>query len=459
MTLLRITLSIFVVALIALSSYLFIALPLLQDPHSGEKSLTDQINSTETITSVGESTDAPVPVKAVNTASAASRPIASTGSRLTEIYGRSTAAAASRPIASTGSRLIEIFGRVTDSNGQPVEGVSITEERYFFTATSNDSGQYRILLDLPRNRLPTLNFLRAGFAGKRIELTRAQLQDMPIFELDTTLADRADTLRLSGSVANDIGVALEGVRIEISTLKSAAWDNYYLTVMSDAQGNFILEGVPAMTHYRLMAALAPEYPVYSDDDFYVGSDPKQLQIELKTLNFVNLGGMILNPESAPVANFEIYISNLTTGVHSRKIVSDSSGFFALDRFPLGEVSLSTRGTEFFKISGLELTDLDHANLVLIVDRGDRYLSGWVSDENGIAVEKAMVTLDATITKDGIEFSSYRSQSTDSNGRFSFESIARGDHRISVYANGFNKLESAHSLPGQSDQLQFTLTRP
>jgi protocatechuate 3,4-dioxygenase beta subunit len=436
MTLLRITLSIFLVALIALSLYLWIALPLLQDPQSGEKSKLSEISNKQYKTSAGESADTSVTAGA-----------------------DSTALIASRPTAGAGSRLIEVFGRITDSIGQPVEDVLITEERYFFTATSDSSGQYRILLDLPRNRLPTLNFLRTGFAGKRIKLTRTQLQDMPIFELDTTLADSADTLRLSGWVANDIGVALEGVRIEIRALQSTAQDNYYLTVFSDTRGNFVLEGVPAMTHYRLTATLAPEYPIYSDDDFYVGSDPNQLQIELKLLKFVNLGGMILNPESAPVANFEIYISNLTTGAHSRKIVSDSSGFFMLERFPLGEVSLSTRGTEFFKISGLELTDLNYANLVLIVDRGDRYLSGWVSDENGIAVEKAMVTLDAMISRDGVEFSSYRSQSTDSNGRFSFENIARGDHRISVYANGFNKLESAHSLPEQSDQLQITLTRP
>jgi protocatechuate 3,4-dioxygenase beta subunit len=436
MTLLRITLSIFLLALMALSLYLLIALPLLQDPQAEVKTPT-RASSGKQDTNAATASTGTVPV----------------------LNAATTATAAIPPGANTRSRLIEIFGTITDSTGQPLEDVLVTEERYFFTATSDASGNYRIRLDLPPSRLPTLNFLRAGFAGKRIKLTQSQLQQNPVFKLDTTLADSADTLRLSGSVANDIGVALEGVRIEINALKSAAWDNYYLTVFSDAQGNFILEGVPAMTHYRLMAALAPDYPVYSDDDFYVGSDPKQLQIELKTLKFVNLGGMILNPESAPVTNFEIYINNLTTGVHSRKIVSDSSGFFMLERFPLGEVSLSTRGAEFFKISGLELTDLDYANLVLIVDRGDRYLSGWVSDENGIAVEKAMVTLDATITKDGIEYSSYRSQSTDSNGRFSFESIARGDHRISVYANGFNKLDAEHSLPTQSDQLQLTLTRP
>lgn len=436
MTLLRITLSSFVVAFLALSLYLSIALPLLQDTQSEVKSRPGETSGK------------------LDTASAAKPAVTAPATNATSAIAQAT-----QPPVVTGPRFVEVFGSVTDSIGEPVEGVLITEERYFFTASSDSSGQYRVRLDLPRNRLPTLNFLRAGFAGKRIKLTRAQLLEKPFIELDVTLADSTDTLQLSGWVANDIGVALEGVRIDISTLKSAAEDNYYLTVFSDERGNFVLEGVPAMAHYRLSAALAPEYPVYRDDDYYLGSNPQQLQIELKSLKFVNVAGMIQNPESAPIADFEIYISNLSTGVHSRKIVSDSSGFFSLERFPLGAVSLSTRGPEFFKISGLDLTELDYANLVLIVDQGDRYLSGWVSDENGIAVEKAMVTLDATISRGGIEFSSYRSLSTDSNGRFSFANIAHGNHRISVYANGFNKLQTTHSLPEQSDQLQITLSRP
>jgi hypothetical protein len=436
MTLRRITLSILFVALLALSLFLLVALPLLQDTQIPSTTLPEASVSQQTMLGAATiSTSEPVADTIVPTVPA------------------------NRPQIASSSRLIEVFGSITDSIGQPVEDVLITEERYFFSARSDSSGHYRILLDLPGNRLPTLNFLRAGFMGKRIALTPTQLLEKPVFELDVTLVDSTDTLRLGGWVANDIGVALEGVRIDISALKSTEADNFYLTVFSDERGNFILEGVRAMAHYRFTAALAPEYPVYSDEDFYVGSDPEQLQIELKTLKFVNLAGMIQNPESAPVANFEIYINNLSTGVHSRKIVSDSSGFFTLERFPLGEVSLSTRGTEFFKITGLELTESDYANLVLIIDQGDRYLSGWVSDENSIAVEKAMVTLDATVTRGGIEFSSYRSQSTDSNGRFSFAGIARGDHRISVYANGFNKLETVHALSRQSDQLQITLTRP
>ena len=435
MTPFRHTLSIVLIILFVLSLYLLIALPLLQDTASSPSAPVNNSVSQQTDSATLQSTRSPV-------------------------YGQDSSDADdpdSAPLAS-GSHLLEIFGRVEDSLGQPIEDVLVTEERYFFSALSDASGNYRILLDLPRQRLPILNFLRAGFDGQRIKLKQEQLQQQPLYQLNVVLADNVDTLRLAGWVGNDIGVSLEGARVDISALDSTGDNDYYLTVFTDHQGNFMLEGVHASTHYRLTVNLAPEYPVYHDPEFYVGADPRHLGILLKSLEFVNVNGMILNPESAPVANFEIYIKNVTTGAHTRKIVSDSSGFFSLHDFPLGEVSLTTRGAEFYKISGLELSESDYTNLELIVDKGDRYLTGWINDENGIAVKKAMVTLDATITDGAIEYFSYRSRSTDSTGKFSFDNVASGEHRISVYANGFNKLDIQHRFQSQSDQVHLTLTR-
>ncbi len=358
----------------------------------------------------------------------------------------------------SGPRLIEISGRIIDTLGQPIEDVLVTEERYFSSAHSDAMGNYRMLLELPHHRLPVLNFLRAGYNGKRVKLEQAELQQQPIHRLDMILADSIDTIRLSGWIGNDIGASLEGARVDISSLDSSEDGGYYLTVFSDQQGNFVLEGVRAQKRYRLTINLAPEYAIYQDPDYYVGAEHDYISIRLKSLEFVNLNGMILNPETAPVGNLEIYIKNVTTGVHTRKIVSDSSGFFSLEEFPLGEVSLTTRGADFFKISGLKLSKSDYSNLVLIVDKGDRHLTGWVSDEDGIAIEKAMVTLDATINDGAIEYFSYRSSSTDNTGKFSFDGIASGDHRISIYANGFNKLDLPHSFRDQSDQLHLVLTR-
>jgi hypothetical protein len=437
MRLLRIILPIMLVAFVMLSLYLLMALPLLQDPDIKSEKHKATTSDHAYTDSANSSTNHSVPAE----------------------KSSSTALAENRSDSNIGYRLFEVFGTITDSLGQPVEDALITEERYFSSATSDEQGNYRIRLDLPPNRLPTLNFLRAGFAGKRIKLTQSQLQTKQIFELDTTLIDSTETLRISGWVASDIGGALEGVRIQINALGSSESDNFYLTVFSDERGNFVLEGARATTHYRLTATLAPEYPIYIDDDFYLGSEPEQLQIQLRSLKFVNLGGMIMNSEAAPVTDFEIYINNLSTGVHTGKIVSDSSGFFTLDHFPLGEVSLSTRGADFYRISGLELTELDYTNLRLIVDRGNRHLSGWVSDENGLAINKALITLESTITEGKVEYFAYRSRSTDDSGGFIFGKVARGDYRISAFANGFEKLTITHKLRSPSDQLQLTLTRP
>jgi hypothetical protein len=183
---------------------------------------------------------------------------------------------------------------------------------------------------------------------------------------------------------------------------------------------------------------------------------------LNSLKLVDIDGMILNFESAPIPDFEIQIDNLTTGTHRRKVVSDASGFFSLREFPLGAVSLTTRlssrGAEYFRISGLTLTNNEYRNLILIVDKGNHYLSGWVSDKNGIAVAKAMVTLDARAQDGAVEYFSYRSQSTDPGGRFAFADVGGGEHRLSVYANGFDKQELVHRFETQSDEIQVKLTR-
>ena len=94
--------------------------------------------------------------------------------------------------------------------------------------------------------------------------------------------------------------------------------------------------------------------------------------------------------------------------------------------------------------------------MLLVDRGDRFLSGWVSDDNDVALEKAMVTLDANRREGAVEYSSYRSQTTDSSGRFAFDNLAAGEYRISVYANGYDKFAISRSLSKPSDQLHVRL---
>ena len=439
MTFKRLIISVAIIILLTLVLYLLIAKQLLRDPSLLKAPLQSSPTSMDTDKSVIEPS-------VVNLPSTAPRAV-------TALQARNDP---------TGSRLIEIFGRVVDQDQQPIEDVLITEERYFFSTHSDAQGNYRILLDMPKHRFPTLHFLRHGFSGKRVMPDKTQLLLKPVLELDLDLEGNPASVKLSGWVGNEAGVSLAAVRVELTALETNNASNFFLTVFTDASGHFHLEGVRAGEKYRLSINPAPEYQGYRDSELVVSANPEPINIVLNSLKLVDIDGMILNHESAPVPDFEIQINNLTTGSHSRKIVSDASGFFSLREFPLGTVSLTTslssQGAEYFRISGLTLSDNEYRNLILIVDKGSHYLSGWVSDTNGIVVVKAMVTLEAR-TQDGpIESLSYRSQSTDPSGRFAFADVGGGEHRLSVYANGFDKQELVHHFKAQSDEIQVKLAR-
>lgn len=416
--------------------YLLIAYQLLQDPPR-EASQSDKTSSAAKLTI---------------------RPL--------EEFSESTAAQAlteSKPAAaaedqSGGRKLLEIFGRVIDTDGRPIEDAMIAEERYFASTRSDSEGRYRILIDIPRHRFPTLHFLRSGYDGQRIRLGKNELAQTPIYQLDVSLEDALDSVDLKGWIGNEIGIGLEGARVELSASYTRNRDSFYLTDFTDSNGNFEFEGVRSGETYKFSVNLTPEYPYYEDLDFRVTQNPDQINIVLKKLSFVDVDGMILNHDSTAVPNYEMYISNVTTGIHTRKIISDSSGYFSLPNFPLGEVRLSTRGAEFFKISGLQITENSYQNLKLVVDRGTHYLSGWISDDNGVAVEKAMVTLDRKFRDGTIEHSSYRSQGTDRNGGFAFENLGDGEYHVTVYALGYKNQEFSHRFDDQSDEIFVTLKR-
>ena len=358
---------------------------------------------------------------------------------------------------SAGRKRLEIRGRVVDGEGRPIAGAVVAEERYFHQVRSAADGRYALPLEMPTHRYPVLHFLRSGYQPRRVKLGRQELGDEPVFTLDVSLSDAVDTVTLDGWVSNDIGLGVAGARIELTAVYPRNSESFTLTVFSDDRGQFSFEGVESGQSYKLSANLTPEYPLYEDAEFYVAPNPPPIEIRLPTLQFVDVHGMVLDRDLAPVPNYEIYVSNLTTGIHVRKIVSDSSGFFSLEQFPLGEVSLATRGAEFHEIAGLRLTDASYRNLELVVDRGNHYLSGWISDIHGMSIDKAMITLDRKYQLDGIEHTSYRSQSTGEGGRFRFENLAGGEYRVTVYAFGYAMQEFTHRFDTQAAEMHVRLT--
>ncbi len=353
---------------------------------------------------------------------------------------------------------LKFYGRVIDETAQPIENVLISEEHFFYSTRTDSNGRYEITLEMPIHRFPVLQFLSGGFSSKRIEITDQELNQLRFKQLDVVLTRTFNSVTVTGWIGNDYGAGLEGAKIKLAPTNSQSKDGIYLTLFSDEVGHFSLDGINADIGYRLSAYATPEYSSYENLDFVATRNPKQLNIILDSLKFIDIDGMIVNREGTPIPDFELYLTNVSTGTHVKKIVSDSSGFFALRNFPVGEVSLSTRGPEYFKISGLILSETSYGSLMLVVDKGDHYLSGWVSDVNNIAVAKAMVTLDSITNNGPIKYISYRPKSTDFAGNFWFDNIGSGTHLITVYAPGFGKQEIMHSFKSQSDEIHITLSR-
>ena len=312
--------SITIVIAVTLSLYLLIAAQLLQDPVSTEP---DSAPSPAAIESRPAATDAAVEAATV---------VATTD-----------AVSANNPEVGGGRKQLEIHGRIVDSEQRPIANAVIAEERYFHKARSDADGYYRLQLEMPRHRYPALHFLRSGYAGQRLKLGKKQLGDRLRYRLDVTLQQALESVSLNGRVGDEFGIGLSAARVQLNASYPRNRDSFYLTEFTDELGNFSFEGIDAGQSYKLAASLSPDYQAYENPGLRVELDPAPLEIVLRKLKFVDIDGMILNRESVPVPNYKMQINNLSTGVHARTIVSDSSGYFSLQRFPVGEVSLTTRG--------------------------------------------------------------------------------------------------------------------
>lgn len=359
---------------------------------------------------------------------------------------------------STTAGKLEIGGRIVDKHNQPVGDVLVALERETDSTYSDSGGRYKFIFAIPDYHEPVLRILRDGYKGKRIRLDAEAIKQKSSIELDIKLDDDPGSIVINGWVGNALGAGLGELKIQTSTRTSRGLDEIVHTVSSNDRGYFTLKGIRSGDPYKLTIFSPPEYRFYFDEKFSVTQDTPQLKIILEPLNFIDIDGMVVNNEAVPVADFEFYIRNESTEPEVRKIVTDSSGFFSLNHFPAGEVSITTQGPEYFKIKGLVLAVNEYRNLRLVVDKGNHYLSGWVSDENGIPVEKASLYLSAEFTDGSVEYSSYRIKATDSSGSFYFDNLGSGEHLLSVRVTGFKTQEFTHRFLSQTDNLHISLSR-
>lgn len=265
-------------------------------------------------------------------------------------------------------------------------------------------------------------------------------------------------VNLRGWIGDSDGSGVGNIEIEIESLGFDGEDIVTRRTRSGASGEFVLRSLVADRQYRLDIRPQGDFAAFSLDSFSSDDAAALERIVLQRIALVDVDGMIVDTNYAPVPNFELQVRSLAVEYPDRVIRSDSSGYFSLPAFPAGELRIATNASDYYRIRGLELRPDEYRNLTLMIDRGNYHLSGWVGDDSGVPLEDVQITLKSAFATDEYHSFSYRTTVTDANGGFEFAGL--GGHRLTlgVYARGYESLIRQHDFESFADRIELRLRR-
>ncbi len=353
---------------------------------------------------------------------------------------------------------VSIYGRVTTDDGDPIVDALISEEHQFTSTRTDDKGFYQIDIDLPKYKYPVVNFLRSGYKEEKYALSAREIEVSNGTEVDMVLSEDSASISLFGWIGDSQGGAAVSQKIELKSRGMKNLGNYYYTVFSNSYGEFEFEGIRANTDYQLEVYPTANYHRVVVYSLKLGDHSDHINIVVEPKILVNLTARIVDLMQQPVANLELNIQSIRDKQTPLKVSTDSSGFFSLSSFPAGEVKITTEVPDYFKIVGARLSKDEYQSRTFVIDRGPRFISGWISDEFGNPIKGARVTLDGDISGQHIHTYSLRIRTTDQSGVFSFDGVGSLDYMITAYSKGYQKREIELVRDEQIQGIQVELQR-
>lgn len=267
-----------------------------------------------------------------------------------------------------------------------------------------------------------------------------------------------DFITLSGWIRNASGTGLPEIEIKAQNLGTDGEDIVVHRTLSNKRGEFALDGLVPGRLYRLKIEPTSEYAGYRNDSLILEDDAEPMEFVLKHIDLVDVSGMIVDTNRAPVPDFTFTVRNQSKQYPARTLSSDSSGYFRLDAFPAGELRIAAATPDYFRIKGLELKPDEYRILKLAIDIGNYHLSGWVSDASGAPLAGVQVTLKSEFVTDDYQSQSYRTRTTTLDGAFSFAQLGGQIHTLGVHANGYKSQIRDHEFQSFYDTLEIRLSR-
>jgi len=231
-------------------------------------------------------------------------------------------------------------------------------------------------------------------------------------DLQTFLAaDPPPKITATGSVTDENGIPVEGVTVNLGGSET-------VSTQTDGEGKFVFNRIASAGQYTI--SLYKEHCESEQFSFVTPTSDKEFDLTFSVLRY-SISGRVFSKTGQNVAGAQVSL----TGGQQSTTFSDDDGTFAFANLPAGSdytVTVS-RNNYDFEVSQRSVSDLS-TNLSFAFEGvlKNYTISGIVKKANGTPISNATVRIGGDQAE---------TQTTDSEGRYSFTSKAEGDYTVFV----------------------------
>jgi len=240
----------------------------------------------------------------------------------------------------------------------------------------------------------------------------------------------------------------------VSLSSSDQSERYSATTGPD--GRFTMPAVAAGDGYELLITGGGGYAAYLQPNVSVTPQGLELAVMLAHEEPRTLAGRMVGLDGTPIANFSMVVRAAKPPYQAMRVTSDANGNFLIQNPPNGALVFESQSDPRMLVGGVQIANTGQDQVTLKLDVGRDEIFGTLVDSEGQPVSAPNVVLSWRHIYDGINSSSTRRSSADSNGQFLFRGIGPGTRTVIVDVVGYKPARVNHDTATQGYEIFIEL---